>query len=308
MARARNIKPGIMENEDLAEMDFAHRLLFIYLWMLADREGRIEDRPKRIKVQAFPYDDAMDIDSMLNELASRGFIVRYSAREIDAIQVVSFKKHQAPHVREKDSSLPSMEQGTAKVVLSTVNGNDVSSPRSPDSLILRSSDSQIVDSLIPDSLIPDQKALQLAEAPAPEKKRRVVKPKDPEAEAAKEANSKTWQAYADSYFNRYGAEPVRNAKANKMIADIVKRLGADEAPQVAFHYVTINDAFYLRTLHDLGNLLSKCESIRTQWATGRQMTGTTARQIENTQSNISAAEEAKRMMREGGIQNAFLAR
>lgn len=308
MARARNIKPGIMENEDLAEMDFSHRLLFIYLWMLADREGRIEDRPKRIKVQAFPYDDAMDIDSMLNELALRGFIVRYSTADIDAIQVVSFKKHQAPHVREKDSALPSMEQGTAKVVPCTGNGNAMSSPRSPDSLILRSSDSLIVDSLIPDSLIPDQKALQLVGTPAPERAKRVAKPKDPEAEAAKEANSKTWKAYADAYFNRYNAEPVRNGKSNKMIAEIVKRLGAEEAPNVAFYYVTINDSFYLRTLHDLGNLLSKCESIRTQWATGTQMTGRTAQQLENTQSNISAAEEAKRMMREGGIQNAFLRR
>lgn len=154
----------------------------------------------------------------------------------------------------------------------------------------------------------DQKTLPLALAPAPPKAKRTPKAKDPEAEAAKEANAATWKAYADSYFNRYGADPVRNAKANKMISDIVKRLGADEAPQVAFYYVTINDSFYLRTLHDLGNLLAKCESIRTQWATGNQMTSVTARQIENTQSNISAAEEAKRMMREGGIQNAFLRR
>ena len=156
--------------------------------------------------------------------------------------------------------------------------------------------------------IQDQKPLQLVVTPAPAKAKRVAKPKDPEAEAAKEANAKTWRAYADSYFNRYGAEPVRNAKANKMVSDIVKRIGAEEAPHVAFYYVTINDSFYLRTLHDLGNLLSKCESIRTQWATGTQMTGTTARQMENTQSNMSAAEEAKRMMREGGIQNAFLTR
>lgn len=154
----------------------------------------------------------------------------------------------------------------------------------------------------------DQKTLQLVSTPAPVKAKRVAKPKDPEAEAKKEANAATWKAYSDSYFNRYSAEPVRNAKVNGLIAQLVQRLGADEAPHVAFYYVTINDAFYLRTLHDLGNLIAKCESIRTQWATGRQMTGATARQMENTQSNISAAEEAKRMMREGGIQNAFITR
>lgn len=154
----------------------------------------------------------------------------------------------------------------------------------------------------------DQKTLQLVDTPAPAKAKRAAKPKDPEGEAKKEANRETWRAYADSYFNRYGAEPVRNAKVNGLIAQLVQRLGSEEAPHVAFYYVTINDSYYLRTLHDLGNLVAKCEAIRTQWATGTQMTGTSARQIENTQANISAAEEAKRMMREGWIQNAFLTR
>ena len=49
MARARNIKPGFFKNEFLAEMPCEVRLLFIGLWTLADREGRLEDRPKRIK-------------------------------------------------------------------------------------------------------------------------------------------------------------------------------------------------------------------------------------------------------------------
>ena len=152
-------------------------------------------------------------------------------------------------------------------------------------------------------MIPDSKALQSAEAPAPKKTRVKKAEVDP---VAKEANKATWQAYADSYFNRYGAEPVRNAKANGLIKQLVARIGAEEAPHVAFFYVKINDAFYVRTMHDLGNLIAKCEAIRTQWATGRQMTGTAARQIENTQSNISAAEEAKRIMMNGGVQNAFL--
>ena len=48
MARSRNIKPSIMANEELAELEPLSRLLFIYLWMLADKAGRLEDRPKRI--------------------------------------------------------------------------------------------------------------------------------------------------------------------------------------------------------------------------------------------------------------------
>ena len=70
MARARNIKPGTMENESLAALSPLHRLLWIYLWMLADREGRLEDRAQRIKAKALPYDDA-DVDGMLRDLTTR---------------------------------------------------------------------------------------------------------------------------------------------------------------------------------------------------------------------------------------------
>lgn len=304
MARARNIKPALFKNEILGVADPIYTLLFSGLWLLADREGRLEDRPLRIKAELFPYREGIDMPAMLRWLSDSGFIYRYSFGENRYIEIANFTKHQNPHKNEVASEIPSVSDGcldTDKIGTST----EEIKTAPADSLSL---DLLIPDSLSLDSLNTDSKALRLVDTPAPVKAKRTPKAKDPEAEAAKEVNAATWKAYADSYFNRYGADPVRNAKANKMISDIVKRLGADEAPQVAFYYVTINDSFYLRTLHDLGNLLAKCESIRTQWATGNQMTSVTARQIENTQSNISAAEEAKRMMREGGIQNAFLRR
>ena len=64
MARARNIKPSFFTNEDLVELPFEDRLLFIGLWTLADREGRLEDRPKRIKMAVFPADN-VDVDASL---------------------------------------------------------------------------------------------------------------------------------------------------------------------------------------------------------------------------------------------------
>lgn len=136
MARSRNIKPSIMENEELADLDPIARLLFIYLWMLADREGRLEDRPKRIAGRALPYDRDADVDDLLNQLARAGFITRYAAGQLAIIQINNFTKHQSPHVRESASELPSMEQGTAKVVTKHNLGSAESSPRSPDSLLL----------------------------------------------------------------------------------------------------------------------------------------------------------------------------
>lgn len=105
MARARNIKPGFFKNADLVETTFETRLLFIGLWTLADREGRLQDRPKQIKMELFPADN-VDVDACLNDLAQFDFIRRYVADGKRVIQIVNFSKHQIPHGKEADSQLP----------------------------------------------------------------------------------------------------------------------------------------------------------------------------------------------------------
>jgi hypothetical protein len=105
VARARNIKPGFFTNDELVELPFATRLLFIGLWTIADREGRIVDRPKKIKMEIFPADD-VDCDKGRSDLAAAGFINRYQADNVKVIEIVNFVKHQAPHSTEKDSALP----------------------------------------------------------------------------------------------------------------------------------------------------------------------------------------------------------
>jgi len=103
--RARNIKPGFFKNEYLAELPMETRMLFIGLWLLADREGRLEDRPKRIKAELFAFEN-LDIDSMLNQLQSCSFLVRYDVGGKKFIQVENFVKHQDPHYKEKKSEIP----------------------------------------------------------------------------------------------------------------------------------------------------------------------------------------------------------
>ena len=105
MARSRNIKPGFFKNELLAELPFEYRILFQGLWCHADRDGRLEDRPKRLKAEIFPYDD-VDVDAGLSALAAKGFIVRYEAEGVRCIEVVNFARHQNPHKKEAPSNLP----------------------------------------------------------------------------------------------------------------------------------------------------------------------------------------------------------
>lgn len=115
MSRARNIKPGFFKNDLLAECSPLARILFAGLWCEADREGRMEDRPKRLKADILPYDDC-DLDELLNDLASRGFIVRYVVDGIGYIAIPEFKKHQNPHVKEAASSIPAPNKPGASPV------------------------------------------------------------------------------------------------------------------------------------------------------------------------------------------------
>lgn len=113
--RARNLKPSFFKNDDLGTLPYAARLLFQGLWCMADREGRLEDRPLRIKVEVLPYDNE-DVDELLDQLVERGFILRYQHGDSRYIQVVNFGKHQNPHIKEAASTIPAPdEHGTSTV-------------------------------------------------------------------------------------------------------------------------------------------------------------------------------------------------
>lgn len=103
--RARNIKPGFYKNEELAECSIWARFIFPGLWQMADRKGRLEDRPKKIKGELLPY-DTQAIEPLLQELHERKFILRYELNGARYIQILKFKKHQSPHFKEAPSTLP----------------------------------------------------------------------------------------------------------------------------------------------------------------------------------------------------------
>lgn len=117
---------------------------------------------------------------------------------------------------------------------------------------------------------------------------------------------KTWANYAMAYRKRYSAWPVWNAKVAGQISQLIDRLGIDVAHSVSAFYVTVNDARLINDCHSLNNLLAKCEAFHTQWQTGRQMNGRTARQMEDTQANVNAAQEAARLIMDKEAINAFL--
>lgn len=109
MARSRNIKPGFFLNDDLPKTHPLTRLLAVGLPCIADRAGRFEYRPMRIKAQLLPYDEH-DIERALFDLQDIGFILIYQVQDGTKnnrfVQIVNFEKHQSPHVNEAESVIP----------------------------------------------------------------------------------------------------------------------------------------------------------------------------------------------------------
>ena len=115
MARTRDLKPGFFDDEDLATKSAFARLLFAGLFVLADRSGRLEDRPMKIRAAIFPYEPLTDVEGLLAELeqpkrhgqTSASLITRYIGQDGRRyLQVNNFGKHQHFHPKEMASKLP----------------------------------------------------------------------------------------------------------------------------------------------------------------------------------------------------------
>lgn len=175
MARSRNIKPGFFTNDELVELPFEVRLLFIGLWTIADRDGRLSDRPKKIRMEIFPADN-VDCDAALDALSKSGFITRYTVNGERFIQVQNWHKHQSPHLKEAQSTIPAPEK------------HQTSSMPEPDKHHSNTEEA----ALIPDSgfLIPDS-----LQNPAPDKPARFDAAKIPLPECINPGVWAEWIAY-----------------------------------------------------------------------------------------------------------------
>ncbi len=116
--RIRNIKPGFWTNEDLADCTDRQNLLFIGLWMLADKNGCLEFRPRRIKAELFALRDyttealQQDCERLAEALLIHFYRVSEgdepteacTAENADFIYIPNFIKHQQLTTWEKNQS------------------------------------------------------------------------------------------------------------------------------------------------------------------------------------------------------------
>tara|TARA_R100000655_G_scaffold109881_1_gene166111 strand:+ start:560 stop:1318 length:759 start_codon:yes stop_codon:yes gene_type:complete len=106
MARIRTIKPEFFTSDDIVSMTPLARLFYVSLWCEADREGRLEWKPRTLKLRYLPGDNC-NIEELANELIEGGLIVLYEVDGKEYAEILSFKKHQVINNRESESKIPS---------------------------------------------------------------------------------------------------------------------------------------------------------------------------------------------------------
>lgn len=220
MARARNIKPKFFTNEQVVGVPFVSRLLFIGLWTIADRAGRLEDKPLQIKMQVFPG-DSIDVNSCLAELQDAGLLLRYSINGSKYIQVLTFEKHQNPHKDESASEIPAPNLHSA----STSVAQDLHETCPADSLLL-----------IPDSLIPP--------TPAPPGRGRKTTTEDQKFDEAYAAYPKRPGCSKQDALKQWNARIKAGADPEAIIAGVKAYANYVAVSETAPNYIKMPATFF----------------------------------------------------------------
>lgn len=280
MARIRTVKPDFFRHEGLQDLERDNpgqhvMLTFAGLWTLCDKSGRFEWKPRTIKLDVLPFLD-FDMGTTLALLERFSYVRRYIADGKTYGVIPSFEEHQ--RINGKEAQEPAKHPEPVEFIEQPSAGSDGEATGKQ----LRSQEG---------------KGREGKEEGNRNGGSRVA----PLAVPAASLTSEAWAAYCRAYADRYGTEPTRNATVNAQLAQVVKRLGAEESPHVAAWYVAHNAAYYVSRGHSVAALLSDCEKLRTEWATGNRITATKARQLDKTQANgdvwqklIAEAEEAER--------------
>lgn len=94
--RIRTIKPEFFEDEELAALPPFARLLFIGTWLMSDKNGVLENRPRLIQAKVFPYDSSgsSDVSRLIPQLIQGGFLVPFEADGKPWLWIPTFKRHQ----------------------------------------------------------------------------------------------------------------------------------------------------------------------------------------------------------------------
>lgn len=277
MSRIRTVKPEFWKHEELSSLPEATHMLAAALLNYADDEGFFNANARLIAAELFPLrEPSVSIHDSLIALAGIGYIRLGNGADGKRYGwIVKFAEHQRVNrptpsrikkigVEFDDVMTAHAQLTEPSVIAHHLNGKERKGREQGKELR---------------GMSPHEDG-----QPQPRKADRPPAKTQPTSDG-----SNTWAAYASAYLDRYGTEPVRNARVNAQLAQMAKRVPADEAPHVARWYVASNSALYVRSKHCVDLLLRDCEGLRTEWATRRRVTDTEARQADQHQATVDAA-------------------
>lgn len=111
MTRARGVKPDLLRHEGLLDLEsetgLPVRLCFIALLMACDRAGRFQWRPRTLKAELMPLDEALDFQAVMQALQRGDFVRLYSGPDGKQYGwIPAFTRHQNLNPKEPQSDLP----------------------------------------------------------------------------------------------------------------------------------------------------------------------------------------------------------
>lgn len=291
----RILRESITTSATIDALDPREEVLFYRLLVVADDFGLMDARPAVILARCYPLhtDGAHpaklstgDIAAMLGRLEAVGLIVRYAAGGKPYLSIKQWDSHQ--RIRAKRARYPAPPSFDSTRQQPAVIGGHMSLARAESESESESKNFNVksVPGGVSDDTRPRSPKTGAGKPPTrkpPPAKPANIDGTEPNRAASERSEVGTclppsaivWNAYRAAYAVRYGAEPVRNATTNAQVVQLIKRVGAEEAPEIAAFFVGMRDPFYARKGHTLGALLADAEKIRTEWATGRPMTGGT---------------------------------
>ena len=97
--RIRSIRPEFWSSEDIAEMDWNTRLVYIGLWSYVDDNGVGRDDERLIVADLFPFEAALTecsvrVHGALKHLNTHGQITRYSVDGRRFLHIAAWNRHQ----------------------------------------------------------------------------------------------------------------------------------------------------------------------------------------------------------------------
>lgn len=275
MARIRSVKPELFRHEGLYEAEkrtgLPLRAAWVGMFCVADKEGRFKWRPRAIKLDILPYDEETDTSRVLDEFVTLGFLVRYVDEKGEEFgQITNWHKHQRVRSDEAPSELPNPND--CRILHSTVTDSlrerDVDVTNRHRGKEGKGREMEVEGKGgSPNSSISE---------PSPELLP-VVRIKKTEAKS-----SATWEAYSQSYAERYQDHPERNAAANSILCRLVDKVGSNFAPALAAFYVSHPNSYYHSRGHKLELLLADYQKLLTEMKTKNIITPAMIRQEEKT--------------------------